>query len=109
MIEEYKKDAEERMNRAVEVLGQQFNRIRTGRAHPSLLDDIRVSYYGADTPLNQPANINVEDGRTLTVAPRETNIVPEIAKASTTSELGRNPSTAGGADATPLPAPTGAT
>src|SRR5690625_6308327 len=86
MIEEYKKDAEERMNRAVEVLGQQFNRIRTGRAHPSLLDDIRVSYYGADTPLNQLANINVEDGRTLTVVPWEKNIVPERSEEHT-SEL----------------------
>jgi len=104
MIEEYKKDAEERMNRAVEVLGQQFNRIRTGRAHPSLLDDIRVSYYGADTPLNQLANINVEDGRTLTVVPWEKNIVPEIEKAIMKSELGLNPSTAGGVIRIPMPA-----
>lgn len=104
MINEFKKDAESRMKKAVEALGHNFNRIRTGRAHPSLLDDIRVNYYGADTPLSQMANINVEDGRTLTVAPWEKNLVPEIEKAIMKSDLGLNPSTAGGVIRIPMPA-----
>ncbi len=67
MIDDIKKEARERMSRSLEALSHNFNKIRTGRAHPSLLDDIRVEYYGADTPLNQMANITVEDGRTLAV------------------------------------------
>ena len=61
MIEDIKQDTEERMGKALEALAHNFNKIRTGRAHPSLLDSIRIEYYGAETPLNQLANINIED------------------------------------------------
>ena len=80
MINELKKDAEERMRKSVEALGHSFNKIRTGRAHPSLLDTIRVSYYGSEVPLSQVANIGVEDSRTLTVTPWERNTVPDVEK-----------------------------
>lgn len=103
MIDDFKKDADERMKKAVEVLGHNFNKIRTGRAHPSLLDTIRVSYYGSDVPLSQVANIGVEDSRTLTVSPWERNMVPEVEKAIMKSDLGLNPSTAGTVIRIPMP------
>jgi ribosome recycling factor len=103
MINDIKKDAEARMKKAIEVLGNNFNKIRTGRAHPSLLDGIMVSYYGNPTPLSQVANINVEDARTLSVSPWERNLVPEIEKAIMKSDLGLNPSTNGGLIRIPLP------
>lgn len=104
MIDELKQDAEERMAKAIEALGGNFNKIRTGRAHPSLLDNIRVSYYGAETPLSQLANIGVEDARTLTVTPWEKNVVPDVEKAIMKSDLGLNPSTAGSVIRIPMPA-----
>nr|WP_027873610.1 ribosome recycling factor [Spongiibacter marinus] len=104
MIDELKQDAEERMAKAIEALGGNFNKIRTGRAHPSLLDNIRVSYYGAETPLSQLANIGVEDARTLTVTPWEKNVVPDVEKAIMKSDLGLNPSTAGAVIRIPMPA-----
>lgn len=103
MINDIKKDAESRMKRAAEVLVNNFQKIRTGRAHPSLLDSISVSYYGVDTPLSQLANINVEDARTLAVNPWERNLVPEIEKAIMKSDLGLNPSTNNGLIRIPLP------
>jgi ribosome recycling factor len=103
MINDIKKDAEARMKKAIEALGNNFNKIRTGRAHPSLLDGIMVSYYGTPTPLSQVANINVEDARTLSVSPWERNLVPEIEKAIMKSDLGLNPSTNGGLIRIPLP------
>jgi ribosome recycling factor len=103
VINDLKKDAEERMKKTVEVLGHNFNKIRTGRAHPSLLDTIRVSYYGSEMPLNQVANIGVEDARTLTVSPWERNMVPEVEKAIMKSDLGLNPSTAGTVIRIPMP------
>lgn len=103
MIDELKKDAEDRMKKAVEVLGHNFNKIRTGRAHPSILDTIRVSYYGNDVPLSQVANIGVEDARTLTVSPWERNMVPDVEKAIMKSDLGLNPSTAGTVIRIPMP------
>lgn len=103
MINDIKKDAEARMKKAIEVLGNNFNKIRTGRAHPSLLDGIMVSYYGTPTPLSQVGNINVEDARTLSVSPWERNLVPEIEKAIMKSDLGLNPSTNGGLIRIPLP------
>ena len=69
MINEIKEDAAERMSKSVDVLGQNFNKIRTGRAHPSILDTIRIDYYGAESPLSQVASINVEDARTRSVVP----------------------------------------
>ncbi len=103
MINDIKKDAEHRMKKAVEALGVNFNKIRTGRAHPSLLDGVRVNYYGTDTPLSQVANINIEDARTLSVSPWERNLVPEIEKAIMKSDLGLNPSTNNGLIRIPLP------
>lgn len=103
MINDLKKDAEERMKKSVDALGQAFNKIRTGRAHPSLLDTIRVSYYGSDVPLSQVANIGVEDARTLSVSPWERNMVPEVEKAIMKSDLGLNPSTAGMVIRIPMP------
>ena len=103
MINDIKKDAEARMKKEIEALGNHFNKIRTGRAHPSILDGIMVSYYGTDTPLSQLANINVEDARTLSVSPWERNLVPEIEKAILKSNLGFNPSTNNGLIRIPLP------
>lgn len=103
MINDIKKDAEGRMKKAVEVLSNNFNKIRTGRAHPSLLDGVMVNYYGTDTPLSQVANINIEDARTLAVSPWERNLVPEIEKAIMKSNLGLNPSTNNGLIRIPLP------
>ena len=103
MIKEIKEDAAERMSKSVDVLGQNFNKIRTGRAHPSLLDTIRVDYYGAESPLSQVASINVEDARTLSVVPWEKQLVPAIEKAIMKSDLGLNPSTAGTVIRIPMP------
>src|SRR5690606_3641335 len=103
MINEIKKDAEARMKKAVEALPNNFDKIRTGRAHPSLLDGITVDYYGTPTPLSQVANINIEDARTLSVSPWERNLVPVIEKAIMKSDLGLNPSTNNGLIRIPLP------
>ena len=103
MINDIKKDAEGRMKKAVEVLAINFNKIRTGRAHPSLLDGIMVDYYGTPTPLSQVGNINIEDARTLSVSPWERNLVPAIEKAIMKSDLGLNPSTNNGLIRIPLP------
>ena len=103
MINDIKKDAEARMKKAVEAMVNHFSKIRTGRAHPSILDGVMVNYYGAETPLSQLANINVEDARTLSVSPWERNLVPEIEKAIMKSNLGLNPSTNNGLIRLPLP------
>ncbi len=103
MINDIKKDAENRMKKAIDSLGNNFNKIRTGRAHPSLLDGISVDYYGTPTPLSQVANINIEDARTLSVSPWERNLVPAIEKAIMKSDLGLNPSTNNGLIRIPLP------
>ena len=103
MIDDIKQEAEQRMGKSLEALGHHFNKIRTGRAHPSLLDGIRLDYYGADTPLNQMANISVEDARTLTVTAWDKSMVPEIEKAILKSDLGLNPSTAGEVMRIPMP------
>lgn len=103
MINDIKKDAETRMKKSVEALHHNFNKIRTGRAHPSILDAVMVDYYGGDVPLNQVASVNVEDARTLTVSPWEQNMVPKIEKAIMTSDLGLNPSSAGNVIRVPMP------
>ncbi len=103
MINEIKDDAKERMGKTIESLTVAFNKIRTGRAHPSLLDGIKVSYYGSETPLSQMANISVEDARTLAVRVWERQIVPDVEKAILKSDLGLNPSTAGEVIRIPLP------
>ena len=104
MINELNIDAAQRMSKSIDALGNAFNKIRTGRAHSSLLNGISVDYYGVDTPLSQAASIVVEDSRTLSVTPWEKFLVPEIEKAIMKSDLGLNPSTAGSVIRLPLPA-----
>ncbi|MDH4074067.1 MAG: ribosome recycling factor [Gammaproteobacteria bacterium] len=103
MIEDIKKDTGARMDKSVAALAQELTKLRTGRAHTSLLDHITVEYYGTEVPLNQVANVNVEDSRTLTVSPWEKNMVQPIEKAILTSDLGLNPATAGTIIRVPLP------
>ncbi|MGO2007395.1 ribosome recycling factor [Vreelandella alkaliphila] len=103
MINDIKKDAESRMKKSVEALNSNFNKIRTGRAHPSILDAVTVDYYGGQVPLNQVASVNVEDARTLTVAPWEQGMVPKIEKAIMTSDLGLNPASVGNVIRVPMP------
>lgn len=103
MLEDIKKDADKRMDKSVASLRQELTKLRTGRAHTSLLDHITVEYYGSEVPLNQVANINVEDPRTLTVSPWEKNMVQPIEKAILTSDLGLNPASAGTVIRVPLP------
>ena len=103
MIDDIKKDAADRMGKSVEALGHELAKVRTGRAHPSLLDHVTVSYYGSQVPLNQVANVNVEDARTLTVTPWEKTMVQPVEKAILNSDLGLNPNTAGTVIRVPLP------
>ena len=103
MIDDIKQETEERMGKALEALSHNFNKIRTGRAHPSLLDSIRIEYYGAETPLNQIANINIEDARTLSVIAFDKAITPDIERAIMKSDLGLNPATAGEVIRIPMP------
>lgn len=104
MIDEITKDAETRMGKSIEALKKELTKLRTGRAHPSLLDHITVDYYGSQVPLNQVANISVEDARTLGVSPWEKPMVPVIEKAILTSDLGLNPATSGNLIRVPMPA-----
>jgi ribosome recycling factor len=103
VINEIKKDASDRMDKSVSSLSQSLTKIRTGRAHTSLLDHITVEYYGSQVPLNQVANVNVEDSRTLAVSPWEKPMVQTIEKAIMNSDLGLNPVTAGTIIRVPLP------
>jgi len=103
VINEIKTEAEAKMTKSIEALASAFNKIRTGRAHPSILDSVMVNYYGQETPLRQVASVNVEDSRTLTVSPWEKNLVPQIEKAIMTSDLGLNPSTSGDLIRLPMP------
>lgn len=103
MLEDIRKEARERMRKSVEALGHHFNKIRTGRAHPGILDGIRVEYYGAEVPLNQVSNINVEDARTLALTVWDKSLVPVIEKAILKSDLGLNPATAGEVMRIPMP------
>ena len=94
MIDDLKKDSEERMNKTLESLEHGFAKVRTGRAHPSILNGVMVPYYGSDVPLNQVANVGIEDSRTLIVQPFERTMVSAIDKAIRESDLGLNPITA---------------
>ena len=85
----------ERMEKSVDSLKSAFNKIRTGRANPAILDDIKIDYYGNLTPLNQTSNISVEENRTLVISPWDKTLMPEIEKAITSSDLGLNPSSSG--------------
>ena len=103
MISDIQQDAATRMGKSIEALKHEFSKIRTGRAHPSLLDQITVSYYGTDSSLSQIANIAVEDARTLTITPWEKAMVQVIEKAIMKSDLGLNPATNGMVIRIPLP------
>lgn len=103
MIEEIQKDAADRMAKSVDALRSDLKKIRTGRAHPSLLDGLHVEYYGASVPLSQAANVAAADARTLTVTPFDRNMVSVIEKAIIDSDLGLNPSSAGTVIRVPLP------
>jgi len=103
VINDIKKDADARMGKSVEALGTAFNKIRTGRAHPSILDGIHVSYYGSETPLAQVANVSVLDARTLSISAWDKSLVPDIEKAIMKSDLGLNPSSMGELIRVPMP------
>lgn len=95
MIDDILKQADVQMGKALDALDHAFNRIRTGRANPSILETVKVKYYGSETGLLQIANVSVEDGRTLAISPWEPSLVPEVEKAIMKSDLGLNPSTSG--------------
>lgn len=103
MIEDVKQDARVRMNKSIEAFKTELSKIRTGRAHPSLLNHITVDFYGSEVPLGQAANINVEDARTLAVTPWDKGMVSNIEKAIMSSDLGLNPTTAGTVIRVPMP------
>jgi ribosome recycling factor len=104
MLEDIKKDAAERMGKCVSAYRNELKRLRTGRASTGLLEHIRVEYYGSDVPLQQVANVAVEDARTLTIVPWEKQMVAVIEKAIMKSDLGLTPATAGTVIRVPLPA-----
>lgn len=103
MIEDIKADAASRMGKSVEAFKHELGKIRTGRAHPSLLDQVIVEYYGSEVPVSQVANVVAEDARTLLVTPWEKDMVKVVEKAILTSDLGLNPATAGTAIRVPMP------
>ena len=103
MIDEIELDAQERMEKSLVSLKGQFSKIRTGRAHPSLLDGIMVPYYGVDTPLKQVANVVAEDSRTLALTVFDKSAIQAVEKAIMQSDLGLNPMSAGGSIRIPLP------
>jgi len=103
MIEDIKKDALSRMGKSIEAFQGELSKIRTGRAHPSLLNHITVDFYGSEVPIGQAANITVEDARTLAVTPWDKSMVAVIEKAIMTSDLGLNPSSAGTVIRVPMP------
>jgi ribosome recycling factor len=103
MLADIKKDARSRMNKSLEALRHELAKIRTGRAHPSLLEHVHVDYYGSEVPIGQAASVTVEDARTLSVTPWDKSMVGKIEKAILTSDLGLNPSTAGLVIRIPLP------
>lgn len=103
MINNILKDAKNRMEKSIDSLKSELVKLRTGRAHPGLLEHIMVNYYGNATPLNQIANVAVENARTLMITPWEKNMVSEIEKAILTANLGLNPNTAGTVIRIPMP------
>ena len=103
MIDETIADADERMQKSIASLDEAFKKIRTGRAHPDILDSVQVSYYGSDTPLSQLANVTVEEGRSLIISPWEKPMIGEIEKAIMKSDLGLNPSNNGDTIRVPMP------
>jgi ribosome recycling factor len=106
MLEKLINDSTQRMEKTVEALKTDFSKMRSGRAHPSLIEHIMVSYYGSEMPLKQVANITVEDSRTLGITPFDKSMFPVIEKAIMTADLGLNPATSGTIIRIPLPAMT---
>lgn len=98
------KDAKERMEKSIGSLNQELGKVRTGRASTSILDQVKVEYYGSEVPLSQVASVNVEDARTLTVSPWEKHLVGDIEKAIMKADLGLNPATTGDLIRVPMPA-----
>ena len=94
-MEQLIQNTSNRMEKAIGSLSIAFNKIRTGRANPSLLDDVKIDYYGNLTPLNQAENISVEEGRSLVISPWDKSLIPEVEKAILNANLGLNPSTSG--------------
>jgi len=103
MIEDFKKDAIARMTKCVQQFQADLKKLRTGRAHPSLVENLKVDYYGTESPLSQLANISVEDARTLVISPWDKSAVQSIEKAIYKSDLGLTPNTAGAVIRVPLP------
>ena len=103
MLADIQKDARNRMTKSLDSLRHELAKIRTGRAHPSLLEHVHVDYYGSEVPIGQAASVTVEDARTLSVTPWDKSMVSVIEKAILTSDLGLNPSTAGQVIRIPLP------
>lgn len=104
VIEEIIADARDRMGKSVEAFKGELVKIRTGRAHPSILDHVMVDYYGSEVPISQVAVINAEDARTLAVSPWEVDMVAKVEKAILNSDLGLNPMSAGKVIRVPMPA-----
>ena len=103
MINDIQNDAQQRMTKTIHAFEEELSRLRAGRAHPSLLDNVQVDYYGNPTPLSQVASIGVEGALMLTVKPWEKNLVAQIEKAIRSSDLGLNPATTGDLIRVPLP------
>jgi ribosome recycling factor len=103
MTENIINDADRRMNKSMEALKHELAKIRTGRAHPSLLEHVNVNYYGSEVPLNQTASISVLDSHTLSITAWDKNTIPDIEKAILNSDLGLNPVTTGEVMRIPLP------
>jgi ribosome recycling factor len=103
MINDIKKESEQRMHRAIEAVKEEMRRLRTGRAHAGLLEHVMVEYYGTNVPIKQTANVSVEDARTIVVTPWEKQMVSAVEKAIMNSGLGLNPVTAGQVIRVPLP------
>jgi len=104
MINDIQQDALTRMNKSIESYKTELLKIRTGRAHASLLDHVMVDFYGSMVPISQAANISVEDSRTLTVTAWDGSMIQAIEKAIMTSDLGLNPNSAGNVIRVPMPA-----
>ena len=103
MIEDIRKDATARMQKSVDALRHELKRLRTGRAHTSLLDHIRVDYYGSEMPINQVGNVTLADARTISIQPFEKKMVQVVEKAIRDSDLGVNPATSGDVIRVPMP------
>lgn len=97
-------DAKKRMQKSLEVFAHELSKIRTGRAHPGLLEHVMINYYGNDVPISQAANVNVMDSRTLSITAYDKNMIPDLEKAILNSDLGLNPVTTGETIRVPLPA-----